>query len=168
LGCGVIGPHHARSIAGLKSAELVAVADIVPEQAEELAEEYGCSHYASLEEMLSSVDLDAVCVCTPSGMHAEGAIAALEAGKGVVIKKPVDVKLKAADRLIEVQRATGRRVAVVSQHRFDASTQADYDAVSRGEFGRPRGPPTCGGGGRSLTTTRAAGAEPGSWMVGVS
>jgi predicted dehydrogenase len=136
LGCGVIGPHHARAIAGLQSAELVAVADVVPELAEELADDHGCSHYASLEEMLSGVDLDAVCVCTPSGMHAEGAITALEAGKDVIIEKPVDVTLKAADRLIEVQRATGRRVAVVSQHRFDAGTQAVREALARGVFGR--------------------------------
>src|ERR671914_2094120 len=135
LGCGVIGPHHAKAIAGLASAELVAVADVDPELAENLAEQYGCSHHTSLEEMLSGVDLDAVCVCTPTGMHAEGAITVLEAGKDVVIEKPVDVTLKAADRLIEVQRATGRRVAVVSQHRFDAGAQAVREALVRGEFG---------------------------------
>src|SRR5215218_9079284 len=129
LGCGVIGPHHAKTIAGLQGAELVA--DVVPELAEELAEEKRCSHYASLEEMLSGVDLDAVCVCTPSGMHAEGAITALEAGKHVIIEKPVDVTLEAADRLIEVQRATDRRVAVVSQHRFDAATQVVHEALAR-------------------------------------
>jgi UDP-N-acetyl-2-amino-2-deoxyglucuronate dehydrogenase len=136
LGCGVIGPHHALAIAGLQSAELVAVADVVPDLAEELADEHGCSAYPGLEEMLSGVDLDAVCVCTPSGMHAEGAIAALEAGKHVVIEKPVDVTLEAADRLIEVQRTTGKGVAVVSQHRFDAATQAVHEALSRGDFGR--------------------------------
>src|SRR5215210_5953565 len=136
LGCGVIGPHHARAIAGLESAELVAVADVVPELAEELAGEYGCSSYGSLGEMLSGVDLDAVCVCTPSGMHAEDAIAALEAGKDVVVEKPVEVTLEAADRLLTVQRAMGGRVAVVSQHRFDAAARAVHDAMSKGEFGR--------------------------------
>jgi len=136
LGCGVIGPHHARAISGLESAELVAVADVVPELAEELAGEYGCSYYASLEQMLSGVELDAVCVCTPSGMHAEGALAALEAGKDVVIEKPVDVTLNAANLLIEAQRATGRRVAVVSQLRFDSATRAVHEALTRGEFGR--------------------------------
>jgi UDP-N-acetyl-2-amino-2-deoxyglucuronate dehydrogenase len=136
LGCGVIGPHHARAIAGLDSAELVAVADVVPELAEELAGEYECSWHTSLEAMLSGADLDAVCVCTPSGMHADDAVAALRAGKDVVIEKPVDVTLKAADRLLDVQRSTGRRVAVVSQHRFDAATRAVHEAVSNGEFGR--------------------------------
>src|SRR5215211_1249759 len=129
LGCGVIGPHHARAIAGLEDAELVAVADVVSELAEKLADECQCSPYPSLEEMLSSADLDAVCVCTPSGMHAENAITALEAGKDVVIEKPVDVTLEAADRLLEVQRATGKKVAVVSQHRFDAATRAVHEAV---------------------------------------
>jgi len=136
LGCGVIGPHHARAIAGLDGAELVAVADVVPELAEKLAGEHECSPYAGLEEMLSSVDLDAVCVCTPSGMHAEDAITALETGKHVVVEKPVDVTLKAADRLLKVQRAMGGKVAVVSQHRFDAATRAVYEAVDTGEFGR--------------------------------
>src|SRR5215212_2580094 len=136
LGCGVIGPHHARAIAGLEGAELVAVADHGLDPAEELAGVYGCGSYASLAEMLSNEDLDAVCICTPSGMHADDAIAALEAGKHVVIEKPVDVTLKAVDRLIEVHRATGGRVAVISQHRFDASTRAVYEAVTSGEFGR--------------------------------
>jgi UDP-N-acetyl-2-amino-2-deoxyglucuronate dehydrogenase len=136
LGCGVIGPHHARAIAGLENAELVAVADVVPELAETLADEYGCSPYPSLEEMLSGSYLDAVCVCTPSGMHARDAIVALKAGKHVVIEKPVDVTLEATDRLLEVQRATGNKVAVISQHRFDAATLAVHDAVSSGRFGR--------------------------------
>ena len=97
------------------------MADVVPERPEKLAGEYGCAHYQPRRDALWD-DLDAVCVCTPSGMHAEDAIAALEAGKHVVIEKPVDVTLEAADRLLEVQRATGGKVAVVSQHRFDAAT----------------------------------------------
>ena len=116
LGCGVIGPHHARAIAGLDDAELVAVADVNPGRAEKLAGEYRCPHYASLGLMLAGSDLDAVCVCTPSGMHAEDAAAALGAGKHVVIEKPVDVRLEATNSLIEVQRATGKKVAVVSRH----------------------------------------------------
>jgi UDP-N-acetyl-2-amino-2-deoxyglucuronate dehydrogenase len=136
LGCGVIGPHHARAIAGLEDAELIAVADIVPELARELAAEYGCSSHYGLGEMLSETELDAVCVCTPSGMHARNAIAALEAGKHVVIEKPVDVTLEAADRLLGVQRQTGRKVAVVSQHRFDAAALAVHRAIATKTFGR--------------------------------
>ena len=136
LGCGVIGPHHARAIAGLEEAELVAVADVVPELADKLAGEYGCSSHYRLAEMLSEAELDAVCICTPSGMHAGDAIAVLEAGKHVVIEKPVDVALEAVDRLLGVQRETGGKVAVVSQHRFDAATLAVHRAIAREQFGR--------------------------------
>ena len=136
LGCGVIGPHHARAIAGLDEAEVVAVADVVSERAEELAGEYGCSWHPGLDDMLSKKDLDAVCICTPSGMHARDATKVLQAGKGVVIEKPVDVTLEAVDRLRGVQRATGGKVAVVSQHRFDPATRAVHEAVTNGRFGR--------------------------------
>jgi predicted dehydrogenase len=114
----------------------VAAADVNPERAEQLAAEHECSPYSSLGEMLSGTDLDAVCVCTPSGMHARDAIAAMEAGKEVVIEKPVDVSLGATDRLLEARRATGRKAAVVSQHRFDPATLAVHDAIGTGEFGR--------------------------------
>ena len=136
LGCGVIGPHHARAIAGLEDAELVAVADVVPELADKVAAEHGCSAYSGLGEMLSEAELDAVCVCTPSGMHAADAITTLQAGKHVVIEKPVDVTLEATDRLLGVQRATGGKVAVVSQHRFDAATLAVHRAIAAEQFGR--------------------------------
>jgi UDP-N-acetyl-2-amino-2-deoxyglucuronate dehydrogenase len=114
LGCGVIGPHHAKAIAGLGDAELVAVADEVPEKAGNLADEYDCARYNDLSYLLSDSDIDAICICTPSGMHAEEAIAALEAGKHVAIEKPVDITLEAVDRLLAVQHATDRKVAVVS------------------------------------------------------
>jgi predicted dehydrogenase len=136
LGCGVIGPHHARAIAGLEDAELVAVADVVPELADKVAVEHGCSSYYGLGEMLSEAELDAVCICTPSGMHAADAITTLQAGKHVVIEKPVDVTLEATDRLLGVQRATGGKVAVVSQHRFDAATLAVHRAIAAEQFGR--------------------------------
>ena len=136
LGCGVIGPHHAQAIAGIEDAELVAVADVSTERARELAGQYDCDWYGSLPEMLSEAGVDAICVCTPSGMHAGHAVTALEAGKHVVVEKPVDVTLAATDRLLEVQRATGGKVAVVSQHRFDPATQAVREAVEGGRFGR--------------------------------
>jgi|SRR5215203_3219648 len=58
FGCGVIGPHHARVIAGLDDAQLVAVADVNPGRAEDLASQYGCSHHAGLWEMLAEARID--------------------------------------------------------------------------------------------------------------
>ncbi len=115
---------------------MVAVADVVPERARKLASEYGCRWYNDLSDLLSSATPDVVCICTPSGMHARNAVAVLEAGKDVVVEKPIDVTLEAADQLISAQRATGRKVAVISQHRFDPATQAVRDAAESGRFGR--------------------------------
>ncbi len=136
VGCGVIGPHHARAISGLEDARLVAVADVVPERARKLASEHGCDWHESASDLLARADVDAVSVCVPSGEHASLAIAALEAGKHVVVEKPVDVRLGPIDELIEAQRRTRRKVAVISQHRFDPASQVVHDAACSGRFGR--------------------------------
>ena len=137
LGCGVIGPQHALVLQDLpESAELVAVADTVPGRAEQLAARYGCAHHSSLADLLARQDIDAVCVCTPSGMHAQHAIDTIRAGKHAVIEKPVDVQLGIIDALIAAQRATDRKVAVISQHRFDRATQIVHEAAHSGKFGR--------------------------------
>jgi UDP-N-acetyl-2-amino-2-deoxyglucuronate dehydrogenase len=137
LGCGVIGPHHALAISGLSDdAELLAFADRNAERAAKLAQEYGGRVYDTLDQLLSNPDLDAVCICTPSGQHAEQAIAVLQAGKHVVIEKPVDITLAAIDRLLAVQRTSGRKAAVISQHRFDLATRIVSEAAKNGDFGR--------------------------------
>lgn len=137
LGCGVIGPHHAQAIAGLADdAELVAVADRHPERAAKLARQYDVAAYTSLDELLRQRDLDAVCICTPSGEHVANAVAVLQAGKHVVVEKPVDVTLEAIDRLRAARRSSAQKVAVISQHRFDISTQIVHAAVAQGQLGR--------------------------------
>ncbi len=137
LGCGVIGPHHAQAIAGLPDdAVLVAVADRHRDRADTLARKYDVAAYSSLDELLRHPELDAICVCTPSGDHAENASAVLNAGKHVVVEKPVDVTLEAIDRLLASRRSRAQKVAVISQHRFDTSTRIVRDAVDQGQLGR--------------------------------
>ncbi len=137
LGCGVIGPHHAQAIAGLADdAALVAVADTHLDRAEKLAQQYNVAAYSSLDDLLRHPQLDAICICTPSGEHATDAAAVLDAGKHVVVEKPVDVTLEAIDRLLAARRAKSQKVAVISQHRFDRSTRIVRDAVEQGRLGR--------------------------------
>jgi predicted dehydrogenase len=135
IGAGVIGAVHAAALDGLDGATLVAVADTEPDRARALAEQYG-ARPADDTELLAAEDVDAVIVCTPSGLHADLAIAALDAGKDVVIEKPIDIRLAAADAIIEAERRSGRTVAVISQHRFDRSTEQVMDALTAGRLGR--------------------------------
>ena len=120
VGAGVIGKVHAQALAELPDvAELVAVVDRDPAKAQELADRYGAEATTDLDAVLRRDDIDAVTICTPSGLHADGAVAALDAGKHVVVEKPIDITLAAADRIIDAEKRSGKTVAVISQHRFD-------------------------------------------------
>ncbi|HEX5505133.1 MAG TPA: Gfo/Idh/MocA family oxidoreductase [Thermomicrobiales bacterium] len=136
VGGGVIGPTHARSIAALPNAALRAVVDVVPERAERLAREFGAQPYTDLDAALARPDVDVVCACVPSGLHAEVGARAAAAGKHVVVEKPIDVTLEAADRLIAACRAHRVKLAVISQRRFDPGVRRLRAALDAGRFGR--------------------------------
>lgn len=137
IGAGVIGRTHAEAINELGPlAQLVLVADEITTKAKELAEAHGVEHCASATQVFARDDIDAVAICTPSGHHADQAIAALEAGKHVVVEKPLDVTLEAARRVADAERLSGRTVTIISQHRFDAASMLVRRAVEEGRFGR--------------------------------
>jgi predicted dehydrogenase len=136
VGCGVIGRKHAQTIRRTPGAELTAVVDCVPATAKDLAEEYGVPPVLSVEEVLDRDDVDAVAICTPSGDHAAPAILAVRAGKHVVVEKPVDVTVGAADALNAAVTESGCTATVISQHRFDPSSVAVEAAARAGRFGR--------------------------------
>src|SRR5215213_3064695 len=137
VGAGVIGTHHGRVISELDDRiELVAVVDIQLERAKQLAAEHGSTAFSSLRDALSEVQIDAVSICTPTGRHGEGAIAALQAGKHVIIEKPAEVTVAKTDEIIAAQRQAGKLVAVISKHRFDPATEVTVEAIRRGELGR--------------------------------
>jgi len=136
IGCGVVAPFHARAIAELPNARLVAVADVVPELAQARAAEFGVDHHIDPGELLARADVDVVSVCVPSGRHAEVGVLAAAAGKHLVVEKPIEVKLAAADRLIAACQARGVQLGVISQHRWDPGVRALKDLVDSGRLGR--------------------------------
>jgi predicted dehydrogenase len=137
VGAGVIGTHHATVIGRLADRiELVAVADVQPGRAAALAAGHGGRPYMSLTEALAAEDVDVVVVCTPTGRHGEIAIEALQAGKHVVIEKPAEITVERTDEIIAAQQQAGTLVTVISQHRFDPSTETAIAAIERGELGR--------------------------------
>jgi UDP-N-acetyl-2-amino-2-deoxyglucuronate dehydrogenase len=119
VGTGVIAAIHADAIALLPDARLVAVTDVVRGTAAAFAAARGCQAEPDLGALLARHDVEVVCVCVPSGLHAAVGIQAAKAGKHLVVEKPIDVSLDAADRLIEAARTAGVALTVISQHRFD-------------------------------------------------
>jgi predicted dehydrogenase len=138
VGAGNIGAVHARLIGALadEGVKLTAVVNRNLQRAELLTERYGGRPYTSAAEAYAHEEIDAVSVCVPSSLHAEVAVEALRAGKHVLVEKPVDITLEAADRIAEARRASGRTVAVVSQRRFQAPAAFIKDAVTSGRLGR--------------------------------
>jgi len=136
VGCGAIAPMHAEAIGRAEGAALVAVVYRRAEQARAFADARGIAWEPGLPSLLRRRDIDAVSVCTPSGLHAEMAVAAMEAGKDVVVEKPLAITLAQADAAIEAARRTGRILAVISQLRFAPDVAEAKRAIAEGRLGR--------------------------------
>jgi predicted dehydrogenase len=138
LGCGRIAKRHA-DLLGLRQvpgAELAAVCDVVPQRAEQFAGKYGVPGFTRLEDLLSQKDVDVVAVLTPSGMHADHSVAALQAGFHVVVEKPMALTLPDADRMNAAADAAGKRLFVVKQNRFNVPVVKARQALESGRLGK--------------------------------
>jgi UDP-N-acetyl-2-amino-2-deoxyglucuronate dehydrogenase len=120
VGAGVIAQTHVQAIAALPNAHLAAVTDVRPDAGRAFAEAHGCAAEPDLATLLAREDVEVVAVCVPSGLHAEVGVQAAAAGKHLVVEKPIEVTLAAADKLINAAQAAGVALTVISQHRFDA------------------------------------------------
>jgi UDP-N-acetyl-2-amino-2-deoxyglucuronate dehydrogenase len=136
IGCGRVAPRHAESLVALPETTLVAVADVVESRAKHFATKYGAEAHLDWRAVLDRKDVDVVHITTPSGMHAEMAIAALEAGKHVIVEKPVALSLPDTDRMIAAERKSGKRLCVMLQNRFNAPMQELKALVDSGKLGR--------------------------------
>ena len=92
---------------------------------------------ASLPDLLARDDVDVVCVCVPSGLHAEIGLAAARAGKHLVVEKPIDISLDAARGLIDGAAAAGVSLNVISQQRYNPGVRRAKTLLDQGRLGRP-------------------------------
>ncbi len=137
IGCGGVGPTHAGALLRIEDAELVATADVIKERAQDLAGKLNLTKvYDSDQALIEDPDIDVVCICTPSGMHADHSVRAMRAGKHVVVEKPMEITLEACDRMIAASHETGKKLTVISQHRFDPATIQVKEAIDSGKLGK--------------------------------
>lgn len=136
LGCGMIANIHADAIGNIEDAELAGVTDPSEANSKAFAEKYGVPIYADYTAMLNDEDIDIVCICTPSGFHADAAIQALKHGKHVVLEKPMALTVKDADAVSEMVRESGCFLTVVSQLRFSKDVKKVKKLVENGVFGK--------------------------------
>lgn len=137
VGCGRISGKHLEAIrAHGDRAELVAVCDVDPAAAEQVASAHGVPAYPTLEALLEKSDVDAVILATPSGLHAEQGIQVAAAGKHVISEKPMATRWDDGKRLVQACDRAGVHLFVVKQNRRNATTQLLKRAIERRRFGR--------------------------------
>lgn len=144
VGCGHIADRHILSLAASKGAALVALCDLFPERMERAEQLYArrsetavpVERCASPEHMLSSPRVDAIIISTHSAKHAELALAALHAGKHVVLEKPMALSLADADRIVRTAAERGLYVQVCHQLRYRPVFQYVRELVQDGAFGK--------------------------------
>ena len=136
VGCGMISDFHSAAIADIKNGKLVAVSSRKAENSQRLVDRYSIQAYSDYNEMLNRDDIDIVCICTPSGAHMEPAVAAAEAGKHVIIEKPLEITLERCDAIIESCEKANVRLCAIFNSRFSDASQLVKDTVSSGRLGQ--------------------------------
>ena len=137
VGCGRVAPTHMGAIRALgKQGHLTAYCDTDPQVLSSFEGRTKARGYDRLDDLLQKADVDVVAVCTPSGLHADHAIQIAEAGKHVVVEKPMDVSLGAVDRMIAACQDHKVKLYPVFQNRFNPTLQLVKAALDKGRFGR--------------------------------
>jgi UDP-N-acetyl-2-amino-2-deoxyglucuronate dehydrogenase len=137
VGPGKVAETHAAALSRIPDARLVAVAGRSPDRTTAFADAHAARADPSLEAMLDAGGLDAVIVTTPHPLHAEQALAVIQAGLHVVIEKPMGPTVAECDRVIDAARSVGSIVSVVSQRRWYEPVRRVKAAIDEGRIGEP-------------------------------
>jgi predicted dehydrogenase len=134
----MIAGFHLKALAEIEGTRVVAVVDSVPAALQRFSEKHNlkCGLYESLAPALARPDVDIVIVSTPSGAHMESAVAAAEAGKHVVVEKPLEVTLERCDRIIEACDRNRVKLCTIFPSRFGDANRTLKAAIDAGRFGR--------------------------------
>src|SRR5688500_16468205 len=137
IGVGMIADFHAQAIAHTDGGNLVGVATRNVENARAFAAKHRVGFAAtSIEELVARPDIHVVCVTTPSGAHLEPALAAVRAGKHVVVEKPIEVTTERADELLRAADRAGVKISPIFQARFGEGARTIKAALDADRFGR--------------------------------
>ncbi|KEQ13094.1 Gfo/Idh/MocA family protein [Endozoicomonas numazuensis] len=137
VGCGRISIKHGEAFQRHSSdLELVAVCDTDSSALEKAKAEYQVPGYQKLEELLAREDLDAVSLCTPSGLHPEQTVKAAEAGVHVISEKPMATRWSHGQKMVKACDEAGVRLFVVKQNRRNTTLQLLKRAMDENRFGK--------------------------------
>ena len=133
----MIAAYHAKAIAEVPGAVLIGVCGRDPERTQAFAKTVNAPFAtASMEELLRRPDIDVICVTTPAGAHLEPALAAIRAGKHVIVEKPLEITVERADAIITAAAEANVILYPIFQARFGDGARTVKRAVESGRLGR--------------------------------
>ena len=135
LGLGM-GRNRANAAAKTAGVKLACVCSIEPGKAEAVGKELGCDWTTDYEEMFAREDLDVIGVMSPSGMHCDFVIQALQAGKHVHTTKPMDIRVEKCDAAIAAAKKAGKILAVDFDSRYNPANHQLRAAIQSGKLGK--------------------------------
>jgi predicted dehydrogenase len=136
LGTGMIAEYHRKAIEANENlgAKLIAMGHYKQNSFSEISAKFGVPCY-DLENILKIPDIDVICICTPSGLHAEQTIAAARAGKHIIVEKPMALNLKDADAMINACNQHGVKLGIALQRRTDPLFRQIQKSIHNGDLG---------------------------------
>ncbi|NOY76678.1 MAG: Gfo/Idh/MocA family oxidoreductase [Calditrichaeota bacterium] len=136
VGAGAVASHHLSALSQVPGAEIRSIVRRNAEKAREMAGKFHVNWTTRIEDVLEDPEIDVIDITLPSGLHADVGILAAQAGKHVVVEKPIDITLEKADALIEACEKQGVTLAVISQNRFTDDMLKLSDILKAGQLGQ--------------------------------
>jgi len=138
VGCGIFGEVHAKAYTSFPQSNLVAVCDIDASRAKQMADKYGCRHSTKIEEIASDPQIQAVSVVTPDYTHVEPCVALAQAGKHLLIEKPLATSVADAEKIVAAVTEAGVICMVDFQNRYNPAFAPIKERLDQGQLGRPQ------------------------------
>lgn len=140
IGCGAIFPMHAASLMTMGNVALAAVCDIDIELAKQRAKECSknsnsCNYYTDYKKMIDTEKPDVVHICLPHYLHAPVSAYALEHGCHVLTEKPMAISIPAAQKMLNVAKASNKTLGVIFQNRYNPGSLLIKNTIESGKLG---------------------------------
>lgn len=136
IGCGSVADFHTEAVRQIDGASLRVVSSRSETKARAVAERENCEWTTDYQQLIIRKDVDIVCVLTSSGSHASIGLDVLNAGKHLVIEKPIAMNTHDASELVRTAKERGVTFSVMSQRRFESQHQAVKRALEEGALGK--------------------------------
>lgn len=135
IGVGSMGYNHVRIYSELENANLVAISDMVRGTLDKVSKEFNTVGYVDYDNILQIDDIELVNICVPTVFHHDVVMNAIEAGKNVLVEKPIASKLSEAKEMIDAAKDADVTLATGHVERFNPAVRVAKDLIDSGEIG---------------------------------